>query len=77
MSETELGVFEVKTHLSRILRAVQAGEHFVITSRGRPVAELRPMPPEKLALKRGCAANSGYRMAPDFNEPLDELAEYM
>ena len=37
---TEIGAFEAKTHLSRLLRRVQAGERFVITRHHRPVAEL-------------------------------------
>ena len=39
---TEIGAFEAKTHLPRLLRRVQAGERFVITKHHRPVAELIP-----------------------------------
>ena len=38
----DIGAFEAKTHLPRLLRRVQAGERFVITRHGRPVAELIP-----------------------------------
>jgi len=38
----EVGVFEAKTHLPRLLKRVQAGERFVITRHERPVAELIP-----------------------------------
>lgn len=37
-----IGAFEAKTHLPRLLRRVGAGERFVITRHGRPVAELIP-----------------------------------
>lgn len=37
-----IGAFETKTHLSDLLRRVQAGQGFVITRRGVPVAELLP-----------------------------------
>jgi len=37
-----IGAFEAKTHLPRLLRRVQTGERFVITRHGRPVAELIP-----------------------------------
>lgn len=37
----EIGVHEAKTHLSAILQRVKAGEEFIITHRGEPVAELR------------------------------------
>ena len=36
-----IGVRELKANLSRILRDVQAGEHVLVTDRGRVVAELR------------------------------------
>ena len=38
----EVGAFEARTHLSRLLERVQAGERFVITRHSRPVAELIP-----------------------------------
>ncbi len=38
----DIGAFEAKTHLPRLLRRVQTGERFVITRHGRPVAELIP-----------------------------------
>ena len=37
-----VGVHHAKTHLSDLLRRVEAGETVTITRRGEPVAELRP-----------------------------------
>ncbi len=42
---TEIGAFEAKTHLPRLLRRVQEGERFIITRHNRPVAELIPFQP--------------------------------
>jgi prevent-host-death family protein len=39
----EIGAYEAKTHLPKLLERVQKGERFVITKHGRPVAELRPL----------------------------------
>ncbi len=39
---SEIGAFEAKTHLPRLLERVQKGERFVITKHGHPVAELIP-----------------------------------
>lgn len=39
---TEVGAFEAKTHLSRLLERVRNGERFVITRHGQPIAELIP-----------------------------------
>lgn len=38
-----IGTYEAKTRLPQILREVQAGQRFTITSRGKPVAELSPV----------------------------------
>ena len=38
----EIGVFEARTRLPRLLRRVEAGERFIITRHGHPVAELIP-----------------------------------
>jgi prevent-host-death family protein len=37
-----IGVFEAKAQLSRLLRAVENGEQFTITVRGKPIADLVP-----------------------------------
>ena len=42
MPASTVGVHEAKTHLSDLLRRVEAGETVTITRRGEPVAELRP-----------------------------------
>ena len=38
-----VGVRELKTRLGRYLRAVRQGQTIVVTDRGEPVAELRPI----------------------------------
>ena len=38
----EIGAFEAKTHLSKLLDQVAAGETVLITKRGRPTAMLVP-----------------------------------
>jgi prevent-host-death family protein len=38
----EIGAYEAKTHLPRLLREVAEGQSFTITLRGKPVAELTP-----------------------------------
>ncbi len=40
----QIGVRELRQNASTWLRRVEAGESFEITSRGRPVALLRPLP---------------------------------
>jgi antitoxin (DNA-binding transcriptional repressor) of toxin-antitoxin stability system len=76
MKIREIGIFEAKTCLSEILEQVEKGVRFIITKRRHPIAELRTIKEEKQPLERGCAANPGYRMSPDFNEPLEDFREY-
>ena len=68
-------VHEAKTHLSRLIRDCVAGEEIVICRRDEPVARLVPVegtrPPRRLGLHCGLI-----EMAPDFDEPLDDFAEY-
>ncbi len=54
-----IGAFEAKTHLSRLLDAVERGETITITKRNRPVARL--VPPESSDRKRAAAAVENIR----------------
>lgn len=47
-----IGAYEAKTHLPRLLKAVEAGETFTITNRGIEVAILAPVD-----ARRGMAVN--------------------
>jgi antitoxin (DNA-binding transcriptional repressor) of toxin-antitoxin stability system len=65
-----VGIHEAKTHLSRLIEDVAAGEAVVITRRGEAVASLGP-PPEPLRF----GIDEGRFVVPeDFDAPLpDEL----
>ncbi len=39
----EIGAYEAKTHLPKLLERIQKGERFTITKHGHPVAELVPV----------------------------------
>ena len=71
-----VGAFEAKTHLSRILREAQAGKRFIITQRGKPVAEIHP-PAQGLVPtpKRGDMKGKIW-MSDDFCDPLPDLEKY-
>ena len=43
MSNTTIGVRELKAQLSQTLRQVKAGETVVITERGKPIGRIVPM----------------------------------
>jgi prevent-host-death family protein len=65
-----VNVHEAKTHLSRLLARVEAGEELIIARAGQPVARLIPFArPGKRAL--GLDAGRGF-IAADFDAPLPE-----
>jgi len=41
-----VSIRELRQHLSRYLRRVERGEHFLVTERRQPVAVLGPLPEE-------------------------------
>ena len=43
MRMTEVNIHEAKTHLSRLLARVAAGEEVIISKAGRPIARLVPI----------------------------------
>lgn len=74
MKLKEIGAFEAKTHLSAILDQVERGATYVITKRGRPVAELRPAVSGR-SLRFGVDAGR-IAISDDFETPLDDFREY-
>jgi prevent-host-death family protein len=68
-----VGVHEAKTHLSRLIEDVAAGEEVVITRRGEAVATLAP-PPET-TLRFGIDEGR-FTVPDDFDAPLpDDLLD--
>ena len=69
----QVNIHEAKTHLSRLLERVEAGEEIVISRAGRPVARLVSY--RGLAIHRRPGAWRGrVRIAPDFDELPPDLA---
>ncbi|HEX4195428.1 MAG TPA: type II toxin-antitoxin system Phd/YefM family antitoxin [Stellaceae bacterium] len=66
-------IHAAKTHLSRLLAEVEAGETIVIARDKTPVAQLVPIAPK--AERRFGAMRGKFAIGPEFFEPLpdDEL----
>lgn len=74
----EFNTHEAKTHLSKLLKRVQAGEEIVIANRGVPVAKL--VPAKKRNAKSLMGSEAGrVIVADDFDAPLppEILAGFM
>jgi prevent-host-death family protein len=70
-----VNIYAAKTHLSRLIDQVNAGEEIVITRHGRPVARLVPAS-EAQPRKPGLLEGKGCWIAEDFDDPLpDDLLD--
>ena len=58
-----VGAYEAKTHLSKLLEKVEAGEEITITKHGAPVAKLVPVRKEVSAQQRIDAIGRIQRLA--------------
>jgi prevent-host-death family protein len=76
MAQT-VNVHEAKTHLSRLLARVSAGEEFVIAKAGRAVARLVPVHSKSRERIPGLDKGKIW-IAPDFDAPLppEVLSEF-
>ncbi len=75
MKTETIGAFEAKTHFSRLLERAHEGTVFVVTRRGKPVAQLGP------SEQNGChpvfgSARGRIHIGDDFDDPLDDMAGY-
>ncbi|QQS53116.1 MAG: type II toxin-antitoxin system prevent-host-death family antitoxin [Candidatus Competibacteraceae bacterium] len=67
-----VNIHEAKTHLSRLLEAVERGEEVVIARAGQPIAILTVYkPPRRRIAPPGSMEGQGW-MADDFNDPIDD-----
>jgi prevent-host-death family protein len=68
---TQVNVHEAKTHLSRLLSRVQAGEEIIIARAGRPVARLVPFR-HRPAKRVAGTAKGKVKISADFDAPLPD-----
>ncbi len=67
----QVNTHEAKTHLSRLLRRVAAGEEITIANRGVPVARLVPVPANKTQRTLGIFRGQ-FSVPDDFDAPLPD-----
>lgn len=66
-----VNIHAAKTHLSRLLDRVAAGEEIVIAKAGRPVARLVPAEPQPGPRRPGTARGMG-KVHDDFDDPMPD-----
>ena len=71
-----LNIHEAKTHLSRYLDRLAEGETIILCKRNVPIAEIRPIAPERKFHRPIGLAKDELKIPPDFFEPLpDEIVD--
>jgi prevent-host-death family protein len=66
---------EAKTNFSKLVRRAEAGEEIVVRRGLEPVARIMPL--KEHAGVHGFGSMKGQiRIGPDFDEPLEDFAEY-
>ena len=70
----EFNVHEAKTHFSKLLDKVEAGEEVVIARAGKPVSKLVPLGKKKITRRLGTAKGQ-FVVPDDFNDPLPKEIE--
>lgn len=67
----EINIHEAKTHFSKLLQRVAAGEEVIIAKAGKPIAKLTAITPSRKPRKVGSAAGK-FVLPPEFDDPLPE-----
>jgi prevent-host-death family protein len=75
MEVKEVSVYEAKTHLSKFLREVEAGEEIIIKRGKKKIAKLIPAESGDYTSAPDTASGDVW-MSEDFNAPLDAFTEY-
>lgn len=71
-----VNVHQAKTHLSRLLKRVEAGEEIVLARAGKPVAKIVPFVPTRPKLPAFGTLAGEVWIADDFDGPLpDDLLD--
>ena len=68
-----VNIHQAKTHFSRLIERVEAGEEVTIARAGRPVARLVPV--QQRRPRRGGLWKGRVLISPDFDAPLPEIEE--
>jgi antitoxin (DNA-binding transcriptional repressor) of toxin-antitoxin stability system len=67
---------EAHLKLANLIAQLRPGEEMTILDQGQPIAQLKKVERTLWPCKAGSAAGK-IRMAPDFDAPLGDFAEYM
>lgn len=70
-------IHEAKTNFSKLVRRAEAGEEIVVRRGRQPVARIVPLEKRGGGVRGRGSMKGEIWIADDFDEPLDDFAEYM
>ena len=71
-----VNIHEAKTHFSKLVRRAEEGEEIVVRRGSEPVAQLGPLKKKRGGVTGRGSMKGEIHIGPDFDEPLEEFAEY-
>jgi len=73
---SQFNIAEAKSHFSELVQKALTGEEVVIARDNKPILKLVPVKEKHRARRPGSAKDKILYVAPDFDEPLGDFAEY-
>ncbi len=73
---SQFNIAEAKSHFSELVQKALTGEEVVIARDNKPILKLVPVKEKHRARQPGSAKDKILYVAPDFDEPLGDFAEY-
>jgi prevent-host-death family protein len=71
-----VNIHEAKTNFSKLVRRAEEGEEIVVRRGREPVARIVPLEAKKGGVTGRGSMKGEIWIGPDFDEPLEEFAEY-
>ena len=68
--DMDVSIAEAKNRLPELIRAVEGGEHIVITRHGKPVAQIVPPPADRRRARLG-GMKGRIELPPGWDAPVD------
>ncbi len=73
----QVNIHEAKTQLSKLIQEALDGEEVVIARNSKPLVRLEVLQSAKKQRRIGGLKGVVINISDDFDEPLDDLADYM
>ena len=73
----QVNIHEAKSQLSRLIQRTLNGEEVIIARNNQPVVRLQVIEKPRARRQLGALRGIVRSTAPDFNAPLEDMADYM